>query len=304
MKYLKTYNQLNEGLRDMMKPKSDEDVEKALSKLNPYDRFVFVKEHDLDDKFMPPNEELKNHIKDLDFFTKLRLIGEVSEFKNLFTSKEIEEFFDSYDTCDRIKISKGYKIDHLYFPTDKEVEECLNDLSLGDHLFIIKNYNLDDKFYPTDEKILKSLKDLNLKDKVFSLKKLHNKDKRFLPSIQEVKDSNEDKKVYMDLLKVAIDFNDFELAEFLLDEYRLNINFIFSPFGFDTQLSSSYNLLHNAFINMDKEAFEFLLKNGADPHLIYNNYDSIYSTIKRHVRDEHKHKGFYKELLKLIDKYE
>ena len=64
MKYLKTYNQINEGLRDMMKPKSDEDILKDLKKLPISDWIYKVKKYNMGEEFMPSKEEIINYTKD------------------------------------------------------------------------------------------------------------------------------------------------------------------------------------------------------------------------------------------------
>ena len=57
MKYLKTYKQINEGLRDKMVGKPIEAAEKYLEKLSDKDRIRFVLKNDLDHKFLPRDEE-------------------------------------------------------------------------------------------------------------------------------------------------------------------------------------------------------------------------------------------------------
>ena len=62
MKFLKTYKQINEGLRDMMKPKSEEEIEKSFSGLNPLDKYLLVDRYKLDKKYYPTEEEIYNYI--------------------------------------------------------------------------------------------------------------------------------------------------------------------------------------------------------------------------------------------------
>ena len=57
MKYLKTYKQLNEGLRDKMVAVSDEKIEKSLKGLSDIDVLINIINYNLDHKYLPRDED-------------------------------------------------------------------------------------------------------------------------------------------------------------------------------------------------------------------------------------------------------
>lgn len=74
MKYLKKYKELNEGLRDMMKPKPDEVVYKKLEDKTTVEKLHFIRKYKLDKKFMPSEEEINEFLKDLSNDDKIETI--------------------------------------------------------------------------------------------------------------------------------------------------------------------------------------------------------------------------------------
>ena len=92
MKYLKTYKQLNEGLRDMMKSKSDEDILDDLKKLPIFKWLVKIKEYNLDEKFYPPDEEIRKYLDSIHPNSVIDLVKELNLKEDILTKEEIKKF--------------------------------------------------------------------------------------------------------------------------------------------------------------------------------------------------------------------
>ena len=228
MKYLKTYKQINEGLRDMMKPKSkeevlsnfnkssslnkiklknkynlddtfkisDEEILKELDNLSTEDRISFVYTNKLDDKYLPPDEEIWEHINKLSSFNKKMT------------------FLLRYGLSDKFKLP------------DDEIKNFLSGMSVSEKMYNINRFGLDRKFMPSDEEFEEVLSDLNLDlDSKISKIRRWGLDKKFMPSDEEIKEYLSEQSIYhiIDLYyKSAIDRNLFPTDR--IDEFFKNLS--------------------------------------------------------------------------------
>ena len=126
MKYIKSYNQLLESIRDQMKPKDDEDILSALSKLNIYDRIMKIKSDGLDDKFLPSDDEIKEYLADWE-----------------------DSIYDKLVSINKLGLDDKFK------PSDDEIKEYLSSLDIEDWLNTVDVLKLDrSEFDPPQEKVL------------------------------------------------------------------------------------------------------------------------------------------------------
>jgi len=129
--------EINENVKNLLKGKSDEEIEKALKELDILEKVEKVKSYNLDDKYMPSDEEVKNYLDNLDKtdIEKVQLIFkyELSEkflpknyelYKKRYI-KNIKKFFKKlYDNQIKYNIGQSedyYKppnIDNFYFNID------------------------------------------------------------------------------------------------------------------------------------------------------------------------------------------
>jgi len=108
---MKTFNQfINEGVRDLMKPKSEEDIKKSLDKLTPEYKLHKIYSH---------------------------------KVQHLYTDEEIKKLLNELSLKDKINNIYFYKIQHLY--TKEEivsdiVETILNNYRKNTTTFNLINY--------------------------------------------------------------------------------------------------------------------------------------------------------------------
>jgi len=142
MKYLKSYNQILESIRDQMKPKDDKDIILSLSKLNVYDRIIKIKANGLDDKYLPSDDEIKEYLDD------------------------IEDMGDKrYTIYDKINTINRLELDDKFRPSDDEIKEYLDDIEdMGDKINTINNLKLDNKFFPSNDKVRAYLSEFDVED--------------------------------------------------------------------------------------------------------------------------------------------
>ncbi|MFW6225776.1 MAG: ankyrin repeat domain-containing protein [bacterium] len=185
--------------------------------------------------------------------------------------------------------------------SEDETAEILRGLTPFAKMQAIEKYDLDSKYYPSDYEIKHHLKRFNIDNRVHFIK-YHKLDSKFLPTIEDLKNNiiTQDKTRY-NLLKLAIEHNNLELARFLIKHHTLDPNHIYA-IGFDSPPIRGITLLHVALNKENKEAFEFLLKHGADPHLMVDG-GNVYSDIYREVQHNYKPRKIHVELLELMDKY-
>ena len=131
MIHLKTYKQLLESLTDKMSPKSDDDIELALSKLDIYNKLIKIKQEGLDDKYKPSDKDIKEYLSELD----------------------VEE---------HITTIKELGLDDKFLPSDDEIKKHLSELDLEDWLYQVQYLDLDSEFNPPSEKILEYILPSNI----------------------------------------------------------------------------------------------------------------------------------------------
>ena len=137
-------NIINEGLRDMMKPKSDNDILLGLKELSIGQRLNKVKEYDLDRKFYPSDEQIKKHFKYLYLGDILRFIKEHNLDRKFYPPKEeIEKYLSRFSGEKKLQEIFQLKIyeylpkknGYYYIDTDLELD-YLNLIELPDNLYI------------------------------------------------------------------------------------------------------------------------------------------------------------------------
>jgi len=102
MKYLKTY----EGIKNLLKPKSEADIEKALLNLNTLDRLKKINDENLDDKFKPSDEEIIKALADL-----------------------MDINFNKLSPLDKIDKIRRYNLNDKLKPTDEEIQKNIDNLT-------------------------------------------------------------------------------------------------------------------------------------------------------------------------------
>jgi len=75
MKYLKQYSELNESIKDSLKPKLENDVKKELDKLNTLDRFYRIATYDM--WYLYSEDDIKNMCKKIKPYDKI-IIGSIN----------------------------------------------------------------------------------------------------------------------------------------------------------------------------------------------------------------------------------
>jgi hypothetical protein len=85
MKYLKTYN---ESIRDMMAPKSEEEIEKAVQNMSAIEILRNINRGRLDKSFMPSDEKIQEYVDTLDPFDRIRQIKHLRLDDKFMPSKE------------------------------------------------------------------------------------------------------------------------------------------------------------------------------------------------------------------------
>ena len=239
--FLKSYknkNMVNEGLRDMMKPKSDEEIKKSL-------------------KDLPIEERLK-------LIQRYRL--NVNEFA---TDEEIISFLSEHNTYSKIYYIHNYGLDKKFFPSDEKIEKFLSDMKLDERIKFIGRYNLDKKFLPSDDEIKKVI---NSKDILAALlyADLSKLDYKFYPPKEEIikyfKGLSKDKKSGIFINFVTSDYVD--LVKYLLD---IGVDFDVNHYYYVEKSKSGFSALHLAISNESSEMARVLLNHGADPFIKDSN---------------------------------
>ena len=154
MKYLKTYNEINEGLRDKMTPKSDSDIMDYLSKLSINDWLEHVKMNNLDKKYYPPDEKIKEFLNGVSTEYALALIKRYNlNQKFMLSDEDIRKYLDKLTVGKQIFIIRDYELDDKFMPSDRDIKEYLSNFSVSDRISFVEDWELDKKFMPSDEEI-------------------------------------------------------------------------------------------------------------------------------------------------------
>ena len=157
MKYLKTYNQINEGLRDMMKPKSDEDILRDTKDLSNNKKIELFIKYGLDDKYFPRNSDgwcvyegdLDINYIISDYFLSIfrfpnkfivngGLSAPLSGLNKLPDDLVVNGYLDcSFNLL--TELPKGLKVQYEFLLTDNMVKKLPDDLVVGGTLYITNN---------------------------------------------------------------------------------------------------------------------------------------------------------------------
>jgi hypothetical protein len=122
MKYLKTY----EGVRDLMKPKSEEDIRKVLDGLSPNKKIDNILQYKLQDKFT--KDGLKKMFDELspdDKFDKVRMYNKSLK---LYNEEEIRDILDNISNKYKliIIIKKSYYSDYFEYDNNELLDMFLS----------------------------------------------------------------------------------------------------------------------------------------------------------------------------------
>jgi len=88
---MKTFNQYNESIRDILKPKSEEDIRKTFLKMDIFDRIKLFDNNKLPDQYFPTKEEITEQLKKdtaSNIFLKIHKLK--LEITDYFTKDEIK----------------------------------------------------------------------------------------------------------------------------------------------------------------------------------------------------------------------
>ena len=126
---MKTYEEfINESVKDLLRPKSEDEIKNIISGLNVGDKIRMINMHKLDNEYYP-------------------------------TDEEIHDYLDTLDTLSKIEFISDYKLDKKFLPPDDDIKNYLSTLDIMVWVRTIKKYGLDDKFLPSTRKIKKEVFD-------------------------------------------------------------------------------------------------------------------------------------------------
>lgn len=149
---MKSFKQfINEGVMDLLQPKSDDNIKNILSKKSAVDVFRMIRKFDIPDKFLPSDEELYNMINKKERLTEL-----FSELLN-HKIKYVKMFIDIFILPIKDKIRKQQYLDYSlkvsFEQGNADIFEYL--LNLGADINSTKNTDTILKFnqLPSDKKL-------------------------------------------------------------------------------------------------------------------------------------------------------
>jgi len=158
---MKTYNQfINEGVRDKMTPKSEEDIKKSLDKLTNSQKIEKIFRYNLQDKFTKMEiMKMFDELSPIDRVNKIFSYQNQSIFnkeKPYFTQKEIDQLVPEF-----VKLTNIDNLIHFYNVSDlikKELKKELlkmSTLKQLEYISIIKINNLEELYTEEELKELK-----------------------------------------------------------------------------------------------------------------------------------------------------
>ena len=156
MKYLKLYNQMFEGLRDKMTPKSDEHVMSQLDKLSFDEKINHIKEYNLDRKFYPPMRQIEGYLSQFSGGLRIAEIFQLRVFEFLPT-KDGYYYIDGnldLDALGIIKLPDNLHVVRNLYCSENELLELPKGLIVGESLYC-QHGKLTE--IPSDMKIGKSI---------------------------------------------------------------------------------------------------------------------------------------------------
>jgi hypothetical protein len=156
MKYLKSYN---EGIRDFLKPKSEEDIKKSLNNLSDMEKIYHVIEYNLFN--LVSKDHIKNIIKNLHFDEKIEVLSN-RKIKNLYSIYELDDIkndilniFYELDDKDKNEILFFLKQHTLFNNSELEELETLSP----------QNESIRDFLKPKSEEDIKNILNQSSSDK-------------------------------------------------------------------------------------------------------------------------------------------
>jgi hypothetical protein len=168
MKKIKNYNSfVKESVRDRMTPKSKEEVEREVEKLEPNRKLSVIFGFGIEDRYT--KSELKDFLYSMDPDNMIYFLGNNNYKKRIdfLTDKEYKEILLS---TDNVKLA----LEHIYQDyvdgvrtkmeifTDKEVSDLLEKLDDGEKLDFILTYKIDCPKEKKEELIKKSAGETNI----------------------------------------------------------------------------------------------------------------------------------------------
>ena len=142
MKYLKTYSELNEGLRDKMKGKTDDDIKKILGDKSPIEQIRLIDIHELGDEYMPTKRDIEISLMGMSKNDKIKTIIEYGlDFDLLPRNKEGWCVYDgaldirmpTSKLPNKLKVRYSLRLSHV------GLRELPDDLIVGNDLNISSN---------------------------------------------------------------------------------------------------------------------------------------------------------------------
>ena len=282
MKYLKRYNEINEGLRDMMKSKDENQILKDLRKLDIVKWLDKVKEYDLGEEFMPSDEEIKSYLKEKSVLLQLNLIerynlddkfkpsievimndlNNVSPYKKLdfgidfniyeLVEKSINEGGDKYISEVNIMVAeKNIDIFNLLIKNSDKIYGVLHKIKIKeakDDIFdFLKNIGFDYKNYEYSEKIKKLLNYNLISSDSIRIPDFNQKFKKYISEKKHISVNEITNNMYLS------NFNDIILPKILdiLDRYNIK---------FDEKNTNILNTLKYDFLDI-KVKYDYISNN-------------------------------------------
>lgn len=120
---------INEGVTDVLTPKSEDQISDAWQQIakekNPFQRAVFVKRHNLPDKYLPTKDDYRKYLKkSSNPIRELAINFNPDKYKP--TNEEYLEYFKKMDLIDRIRYIKDNNGFRRFFPTSDEIIDYLS----------------------------------------------------------------------------------------------------------------------------------------------------------------------------------
>jgi len=158
---MKTYEEfINESVKDLLRPKSEDEIKNIISGLNVGDKIRMINMHKLDNEYYPTDEEIHDYLDTLDTLSKIEFISDYKlDKKFLPPDDDIDDYIDTLDTLSKIEFISDYKLDKKFLPPDDDIKNYLSTLDIMVWVRTIKKYGLDDKFLPSTRKIKKEVFD-------------------------------------------------------------------------------------------------------------------------------------------------
>jgi len=124
-----------ESVKDLLQPKSYDEIKKNLNYLNAFDKTNMIIKYQLDSKLMPSKDDM---IKSLDVV----------------------------NTLDKIRYIYRFDLPKKYLPSDKDIKEALKNVSVPSIISWVRTFKLSEKLLPILNKIKEHIKKLDNNDQI------------------------------------------------------------------------------------------------------------------------------------------